>query len=165
MHNQSRQFDLSLETKWVTQDGYFRLFTTLLGIQVVDCWKVSDEREQTIYDFADFLASDIISDANEVMKEEEDDDRTFLPTNVSLSADGNTTPSSLSSEKQYTHTMEKVKTQLRCLWCSRVNLLHRKTYLRCKECGGGFCVNGCWSHHVAYGGIPAKPARGTKKVV
>jgi len=72
---------------------------------------VSDEREQTIFDFADFLASDIITDSNEVMEEEEEDDRNFLPTNVSLSADGNTTPSSLSSEKTiYAHHGESQDT-------------------------------------------------------
>ena len=36
-----------------------------------------------------------------------------------------------------------------------------------KECGKGFCRdesgNGCWSHHLAYGGVPQVPARGTKK--
>ena len=37
--NQSRQFDLRLEKQWVTDDGFFRLVTTLFGIVVVDCWK------------------------------------------------------------------------------------------------------------------------------
>ena len=33
------QFDLGLEKKWVTQNGYFRLYTTLLGMTVTDTWK------------------------------------------------------------------------------------------------------------------------------
>ena len=37
----------------------------------------------------------------------------------------------------------------------------------CQECGKGFCQDcsglSCWSHHVALGGVPAAPARGTKK--
>jgi hypothetical protein len=41
MHNQVRQSELALEKKWVTQCGYFRLATTLIGISVVDCWKLA----------------------------------------------------------------------------------------------------------------------------
>ena len=40
MHNQSRQFDLGLEKKWVTVDPYFRLWVTILGMTVVDSWKL-----------------------------------------------------------------------------------------------------------------------------
>jgi len=39
--------------------------------------------------------------------------------------------------------------------------------MMCQECGKGFCQDcsglSCWSHHVALGGVPAAPARGTKK--
>lgn len=41
-HNQSRQFDLALEKTWLTQDPYFRLVTTLLGIITVNTWKLAD---------------------------------------------------------------------------------------------------------------------------
>ena len=37
--NQSRQFDLKLEKFWVTSCGYFRIITTLFGINVTDAWK------------------------------------------------------------------------------------------------------------------------------
>jgi len=36
--NQQRQKELRLEKFWVTNDGYFRLFTTVFGICVVDAW-------------------------------------------------------------------------------------------------------------------------------
>ena len=35
-HNQVRQSEIKLEKKWVTKSGWFRVFTTLVGIQVVD---------------------------------------------------------------------------------------------------------------------------------
>jgi hypothetical protein len=35
-HNQSRQFDLALEKTWLTQDPYFRLSSTLIGMIVVN---------------------------------------------------------------------------------------------------------------------------------
>jgi len=39
MHNQSWQFELKLEKHWVTQSGYFRFLTTMLGIVITDAWK------------------------------------------------------------------------------------------------------------------------------
>jgi hypothetical protein len=39
IHNQQRQKELRLEKCWVTQDGYFRIITTLIGITVVDAWR------------------------------------------------------------------------------------------------------------------------------
>ena len=37
-HNHSRQGTLGLEEKWVTQCGYFRIFTTIAGITTTDAW-------------------------------------------------------------------------------------------------------------------------------
>ena len=39
LHNQSRQFDLALEKKWVTNNPYFQLFTTEVGSTVINVWK------------------------------------------------------------------------------------------------------------------------------
>ena len=41
MHNQVRQSQLALEKRWVTTCGYFRLATTLIGINVTDTWKLA----------------------------------------------------------------------------------------------------------------------------
>ena len=40
-HNQSRQSDLALEKKWITDDCWFGLATTYLGIGVTDTWKLA----------------------------------------------------------------------------------------------------------------------------
>jgi hypothetical protein len=40
-HNHVRQAELALEKCWVTQDPYFRLHTTIVGMNVVDCWKLA----------------------------------------------------------------------------------------------------------------------------
>ena len=128
----------------------------------VDCWKVARENEETVTDFADILAASLIKDAREM--EDNNHDEGTVPTCITKTTDSSeTTPSSLSTENRL-HTMQLQKTQLRCLWCSRVNLLHRKTFLKCKECKKGFCYNGCWSHHVTFGGVPNAPIRGTKKM-
>jgi len=36
VHNQNRQGTLALEKKWQTQDCWFRLFTTLVGMCTID---------------------------------------------------------------------------------------------------------------------------------
>jgi hypothetical protein len=41
VHNQLRQYALKLEKKWVTTDPYFRLHTTITGINVVDCFQLA----------------------------------------------------------------------------------------------------------------------------
>jgi len=39
-HNQVRQFKVKIEKRFVTFNPYFRLFSTLIGINVTDCWKL-----------------------------------------------------------------------------------------------------------------------------
>ena len=171
LHNQARQHDLALEKKWVTQNGYFRLYTTILGMNVVDTWKLcQDKNKLSISQFADELAADLLHQA-EMLQQETTDQEVPLPI---VSADSVITEvSSISPVSPYpsggTHTkimLEKGK-QLRCIWCSRINLVNKKTTLMCKECGKGFCRdesgNGCWSHHVSLGGCPQAPKRGTLK--
>ena len=40
MHNQLRQDGLRLERQWITRDGYFRMVTGLVGMTVVDVYKL-----------------------------------------------------------------------------------------------------------------------------
>ena len=44
-HNQSRQSVLALEEKWVTHDGYFRQWTTFVGMSVTDLWLAKKLKE------------------------------------------------------------------------------------------------------------------------
>ena len=44
-HNQLRQFLLALEKKWLTQNAYFRLATTYLGINVVDTYHLANHHK------------------------------------------------------------------------------------------------------------------------
>ena len=102
----------------------------------------------------------------------EDEDSSEICTDVStIQVQENDTISSLAS-KQITcthHTRSKLPSgkQLRCIWCSRVNLVEQKCSLACIECRKGFCSDStghlCWSLHVAYGGVPVLPKKGSKK--
>jgi hypothetical protein len=40
-HNQASQANLALEKKWLTKDPWFRLTTTLIGINEMDTWKLA----------------------------------------------------------------------------------------------------------------------------
>ena len=75
--------------------------------------------------------------------------------------------SSLSYEIQgndHTRVYLERKKQIRCIWCSRVSLIEKKTTMKCKEWDRGFYRNtDCWGHHVPYGGVPMQPKRGTRK--
>ena len=140
----------------------------MLGMNVVDCWKLKKRKNQdvTISQFADELAADLLMQAQEI--EEEENTRQTIPQTVST--ESSTEVSSISPNQgcPVVHMKEFLKGgQLRCIWCSRINLIERKTTLKCKECGKGFCRdetgNGCWSNHLCYGGVPNAPKRGTKK--
>jgi hypothetical protein len=41
-NNQTHQEELALKKHWLTQNPYFHLHTTLLGINVVDCYKLEE---------------------------------------------------------------------------------------------------------------------------
>ena len=67
-HNQLRQSELALEKKWITTDGWFRLFTTLVGINVVDTMLVLRSESHSTHPyktistraFTEILAEDLI---------------------------------------------------------------------------------------------------------
>jgi hypothetical protein len=40
-HNHVRQYELALKKKWLTQDPFFRLHTTLTGMTVTDLCKLA----------------------------------------------------------------------------------------------------------------------------
>ena len=161
LHNQARQYELKLEKKWVTPNPYFRLYTTLIGITVTDAWKclrTKNKLFETITGFSNVLCSDIIDTANGMQS-------TTLP-QVTITNSTESLSSVTNGPIMYAHTrlFLKNKKQVRCIWCSRVNLVEKKTTMKCLECDVGFCRDGsCWSHHVALGGIPRAPKKGTKK--
>ena len=53
VHNQMRQSHLALEECWVTTNGWFRIFTTLIGMTVTDLWFLRESHNKT-KDAADF---------------------------------------------------------------------------------------------------------------
>ena len=67
-HFQLRQSELALEKKWLTTDGWFRLFTTLIGINVVDTMLVLRSESHTSHpfktmttrEFTEILAEDLV---------------------------------------------------------------------------------------------------------
>jgi len=170
LHNQSRQFSLRLEKKWVTTNPYFRLYQTMTGMVVTDAWKlfrICGQLYETITEFVNVLVSDIIKEAEmlEEATKTQDVPAVSLKLKSSTSSMSSITlPDKKAKEMIHTKVFLKDKKQVRCMWCSRVELVERKTTMKCFECNAGFCRSaGCWSHHVAIGGVPRAPKRGTKK--
>jgi len=78
-HNQCRQSELALEKRWQTQNPFFRLFTTIIGLNVVDCYLLADhhkiinhqipdkEYKMTIINFAGVLAHQLICNVDSLL--------------------------------------------------------------------------------------------------
>jgi hypothetical protein len=93
-HNQLRQFLLALEKKWLTQNAYFHLASTYLGINVVDTYHLAnnhriinvaanDEKKMSLCTFAGILANQLITQAEQLSMEPSaqfKDDNETLPT-------------------------------------------------------------------------------------
>jgi len=68
-HNHVRQFLLELEKHWITEDGFFRIITTLFGMGITDCWKAYKfhlgnrhrHKNISIDGFVDLLCHDLLS--------------------------------------------------------------------------------------------------------
>ena len=145
----------------MTKNAFFGLYTTLLGIIVIDAWKAIkriNRYSYSITDFADILAKEMLEQASQLQVSTE-----FINDEIKCAHSNSchTTVSQISEhtgdKQQHTKIILKKGKQLQCMWCSRVNLIEQKTTLKCLECGKGFCRdknNGlsCWSHHVALGG-------------
>jgi hypothetical protein len=67
-HNHVRQSELALEKHWITNTGYFRIFTTILGMCVTDAWKIYKynlraqhaDKTLTIIMFCDILVKELV---------------------------------------------------------------------------------------------------------
>jgi hypothetical protein len=78
-HNQVRQFELALEKRWLTQNPFFRLHCTIIGINVVDCYKLSEHHDiinhripnkdykMTMTQFASVLANQLINNVDRLL--------------------------------------------------------------------------------------------------
>ena len=63
MHNQARQFELALEKKWITQNGFFRLYKTIAGMTLTGTWKLLKKnyaKYTGISNYADIFAEEMI---------------------------------------------------------------------------------------------------------
>ena len=129
-------------------------------------------------DFADILSWEMMKEAGEIDEEGKKRTRSgtefhckpvsslVAPMPVVCKGSGSVSTITPGFTTEHTRVYMKGK-QSRCIWCSRVGLTERKSTMKCVECGFGFCRDStgrnCWSLHVALGGVPQKPKRGTKK--
>jgi len=130
--NQQRQKELRLEKFWVTNDGYFCLFTTVLGIGIVDVWNGyrhhleanNSHKNCNLMDLVNMMTKDLLDNEESKVQVIYDEplcigivSKITLPNSSSLSEDGNsqlTSPSFSDTSNQLrieqamnTHTMIK----------------------------------------------------------
>ena len=94
VHNQTRQSDLALEKHWVTTDGFFRLVTTMFGINVTDAARAyqyhlpSSHRHKNIdiIGFTRLLCKDLLN--NKFSKVPESQNALVILSNVASAASG-----------------------------------------------------------------------------
>ena len=143
----------------------------MLGFIVTNVWKMNRDLHSKIpiIQFADELSYEIIQKAKSLENiQEERSVQLCLPISTSVMSKSSSV-SSISMESSLNHTKLKMEPgkQVRCIWCSRAHLVERKSSLKCLQCGKGFCREEtgriCWALHVAHGGIPGAPKKGTKK--
>jgi len=168
MQNQARQFDLALEKKWITLDAYYRLYTTMVGMTVTYTWKIlkkQDSSHSSITEFVDILAHDILDHAKSLQDDTLEVPVTIRPDESSATTALPITADIININQSHTKCFLKEKKQVRCIWCNRVSLVQQNTTMKCIECGKGFCRDsagfGCWSHHMAFGGVLCAPKKGT----
>jgi hypothetical protein len=96
-HNQSRQYELALEKRWITQDPWFRLDTNLIALAVTDCWRAykhampalkKNSNGISIKEFADRLAYDCFYNAHSDIAASSN---SYLPT-TTLEGEGGRVP-------------------------------------------------------------------------
>ena len=67
-----RQYELALEKQWVTQDGYFRLYTTFTGFDLAEVYKVMPyvvgETPRNILELTDEVVVEMLEESEELEK-------------------------------------------------------------------------------------------------
>lgn len=92
IHNELRQGFLALEEEWVTTDCWFRLFTSIFGMTVTDCFlaykaeihQKHPDKDICIKEFANVMAAQFIAKGRESLAAQEgsqmeDDEVQFIP--------------------------------------------------------------------------------------
>mmetsp|Transcript_19080 Transcript_19080/g.18326 ORF Transcript_19080/g.18326 Transcript_19080/m.18326 type:complete len:258 (+) Transcript_19080:536-1309(+) len=153
VHNQAHQFDHALEKKWVPHEAYCWLYTTTLGMIVTNLWKMmridNNIRSHTlIAQISDKLDYEIMEKAKSLENTQQNystSGQLCLPTSAPhFFLNKQSSVSSMSFESHLilslSHTKLKIEPgkQVRCIWCSCVHLVERKTSLKCLQCGKGF---------------------------
>ena len=111
----------------MTENCYFRICTTILGIIVTDTWKLFKDkhhkgfRKVSISEFADILAKELLDQAKQPT----------LPVGIETTDTESqvlqlTTQASTIKGKIHTRDFLTKGKQVRCIWCSRVNLVEKK---------------------------------------
>ena len=148
-HNHARQDCLGLEKDWVTQDCYFRLVTTLIGINVVDTWKLAEyhhiinwsgNNPISLQHFAGILGRQLIAMAPIIARQ----NSRFAPSSLTLPQDFGSIVVSASDTREsfssFSPDEEKVVIPVRTLVDCNGGQHHQVAYPITKQESGRSCT-------------------------
>jgi len=169
VHNQQRQGELGLESKWETNNCWFRLITTIVGMVVTDTWLALRcagvlKRHDTVKTAVSLIVQQMIDNAGRVTpdKEEEEEEQ-----GEGEGGEMQRELSGLLAESQAEISKHKLgrlsemtgrRTQRKCVYCARWMHEDIKTAYYCVECDAPLCHGGegqCFLHHISHG-IPKR---------
>ena len=160
----------------MTPNPYIRLYTTQLGMDITSSWKSFKRYHREGCDipssteFSHITAYEMIKEVDRIKAIEDDVPNRARVVDIAPSKESITLSLSFPFPSHVKHTMVLLegKKQVRCVWCSKVNLVQQKVSMICKECTKGFfrATSGreCWSHHVAINELPKNLKKGTKQM-
>jgi len=159
VHNQQRQGELELESKWETKDCWFRLVTTMFGIVATDTWLAMQHvgrSKDTIKGMTAKLAGMMI-DSGELADEDDGSDSAGVSDSVN---DSVLTCTQIAEHRCGSLTAKFGKrTQRRCIMCTRFHHRSTKTSFYCERCDVALCSGAsegsCFTMHIANNGPPS----------
>ena len=154
-HNKQRQGHLRLEKKWITQDPWFRLSTTLIGMHVVDAYQLyrynihKSYQSMSVLEFTEVLASQLLHNCYDDLdvKENDPDQMPFMDSE-DYDINGfdkyyhlrnkNLPHQLIKNPKRVSKSGKKYHKSNDCVVCKRNNVRRQTTFL-CRSCDVPLC--------------------------
>ena len=171
-HNHLRQGNLAYERKWTTQNCWFRFFSTLVGIQVVDSFNLLNilcqtykNKEYSIVQHAEVLGTELVEMAEEIELQLKEAEVAAVLT-VKFNTQGNAVdefePTCVPTrfpwvDKPDSSSSKRYRQAQHCVWCWATQKTKRCTTWHCPKCNVALCRNGtgnnsatkrfCWTEY------------------
>ncbi len=174
-HNQLRQHELGLEKKWLIDDGWFRLFCTLIGITVIDtmltlraeCHSEHPFKTMTTLEFAETLSEELVTNTIDGCLSQPRKRQGSKPPPASPSESQGATVhvlrslGNISTVRRLKPNEKDVPRQLRCTLCQKKCTTFCSA-LVCKQATVCKARRDCYEKHLAAFGVSLESVSGVE---